>query len=712
MRPRPLRTAALTLLLALASGASAQDEPIPSDLVEKAETRIVQLDVSVLDPRGDTRRSVPGLSKELFVLRVGGHKMSEEEYERVTLDEICGEAREGLPEPFRQKSLVLMLDFNYLGGQKRFNAAGALRELAAEGLPEATQIRVVGYTRSIYEILPFTSEAADLLRAAEFLEEATWVGGPGIDQNGEGAFAIDFQPPLFRLEDRSGAGASLGADGQIQGLDALLADISESPGRQLVERGQWDPRASLAAIEAVLRAHAGLPGRKALVLFTGESFDLPPDDLERETAQVFRAAQFGFTIWAVDAEGFFAIGAERESVRPRSRLVTMLAGNTGGETLRSAPDLGVVFPRIEEHLSCYYLFSIPVRKGEGTRAVGVTVALDTRNHPELFSYVVKHRSRLHLEDRVERRERLRVAALLSPQAWNASAARAELAFPVEWQGRLTHLPVEVSLPLRDLDFLPEPDGGYAARFLFDATVVRDGKQVACSYPARGEAVIHQVRMPSPPDPDFRGHLVIRDICPFRGAGLYSLRSVMTDPEEDRLEAAHATFLIEPRPGEEILVASLRAGHNTGHETLLFHPEGGQPRVVRDMYRTAFIPLLGSDAAHRSDRLMFRYVVCGPSREEAKHRIRRLIYRREGESFRNLTLLEKGLAIPENAEFPRDPFCVEIHDSVPPNTLERPGDYGFAVVVLDSPRFSRRRLERALAGELQGARVSRVEFPVE
>jgi hypothetical protein len=56
--------------------------------------------------------------------------------------------------------------------------------------------------------------------------------------------------------------------------------------------------------------------------------------------------------------------------------------------------------------------------------------------------------------------------------------------------------------------------------------------------------------------------------------------------------------------------------------------------------------------------------------------------------------------------------VEVQDSVPPDTLEKAGDYGFAVVVLDSPRFSRRRLERALAGELDTAKVSRVEFPLE
>ena len=219
-------------------------------------------------------------------------------------------------------------------------------------------------------------------------------------------------------------------------------------------------------------------------------------------------------------------------------------------------------------------------------------------------------------------------------------------------------------------------------------------------------------MPGPPDPDSRGHLVIRDTCPYKGPGLYSLRSVMTDPEEDRFEAAHAGFRIDPRPGEDLVVASLRAGHNTGRETLVYHPEGGQPRVVRDMYRTAFIPLLGEDAADRSDRLLFRYVVCGPSREEAKHRIRRLIYRREGERFRDLTLLEKGLGLPENAEFPLDPFCVEIQDSVPPDTLKSAGSYGFAVVVLDGPRLSRRKLERALAGDLETARVERVEFPVE
>ena len=52
-------------------------------------------------------------------------------------------------------------------------------------------------------------------------------------------------------------------------------------------------------------------------------------------------------------------------------------------------------------------------------------------------------------------------------------------------------------------------------------------------------------------------------------------------------------------------------------------------VPRDVERTAFVPMRRGNQALVTDRLLFRYVLCGPSRTEAATRLRRVVYRREG-----------------------------------------------------------------------------------
>jgi VWFA-related protein len=683
-------------------------EPLPSALEEQVETRIIQLDVSVVDNKASERRSVPGLRKEMFELRVNGKRMRPEEYERVSFDEVCAGAEEGVPPDLLDRHLVIMLDFNYLNGQMRVDAARAIRRLADE-LPEAYRAKVVGYTRSLYEISPFTRDPEDLRRAAEFVETANWVGGPGPQEDLGPEFSPEgspltplgttFGPTVATDPWTAGAAAAFArinttfGGGDLSGLSEALASVGTSPGRGLAEH-EWArlARGALAALEAVLRGHSELHGRNALILFTGERFYLEDDYLERETEGVFTAAQGGFTIWVVDAQGFSGGGALPTF---RSALVTMLAGNTGGETLRASGDLGVVFSRAQEALDCYYLFSIPVEGVDDSRAYSFVVSLRTRDYPELFGHVVRHRTPIRLQDRRTDRERKRTAALLNPDGWDTGLpVRAELSFPMG-PGSST-LPLEVSVPLTALEYRPA-DGVYEASFLVDAAVDRDGKDTVCVVPGEKEATMHRVRLSRPPPPDSRGHLVIRDVCSYRGKGVYTVRAVVTDPEHAEPGATRASYRIGPEPGATLDVGALRVGHNTGQEYLLDRPGPGQAIVPHDREREAFVPLLEGDAAGASDTLKFRYVLCGPSREEAKDALHRLIYRREGESTQILFLLPgSNPSRPLPGSFPRDPFCVEIEDRLPPDSL-KPGEYGFALIRgLPETRLSRAAIEEAVA----------------
>jgi VWFA-related protein len=815
------------LLLALPLAAQQEADPaapIESELTERVETRIVQIDVTVLDRKGG-RRSVPGLTKDMFRVRMGTKRLRGEDWERVGFDEVCGEAPEGLPPELDRRHLIVMADFNYLNGQMRSDTAAALRRLAEEGIPEGYQVKVIGFTNALFVIQDFTTSPQDLLAAALFIETASGLGGPGpggypvgggvtvadAAAMGQAASAglpnpgagqtIDgsllgtpfesggSQPGVlpgdsYQPGDISGGGSVTdgpsGSESQAGGInreataplaqipaielapslsadpfkakgneanpgyvapDFVLAEqafvrdpstallamnlMPESPGRaRVAQHGFWDPSASLAAIQAVLRGHAGLRGRKALVLFTGELFEIVnADELEYETEEVLRTAQEGFDIWVVDAMGVFAdntlpgmiskvsTGRPGETDRRgRSRLLTMLANDTGGETLRDASDLGEVFPRIEESLACYYLFSVPVPREKDGKTVNIAVSLDTAEHPELFGYTVRHSTRIHMEDETTRRENARTAALLNPQDWQGLPLRAELAFPLERDRRLTALPVEVSLPLSSLEFEPDAEGGVTARFLVDMALDRNGRETVCLVPPKGEATLYTLHLHQPLPPDSRGHLVVRDLCPYPGGGLYTLRAVLTESEAHEPAAARSVYQIDPRPTRELLVTALRAGHNTGQEYLLLTSDEGRATVPRDIERSAFVPLLEEDVATPADLLLFRYVLCGPSRDEAKARLRRLVYRQEQGRAEVLFLLpgaEEGGG--QEGDHPPSPFCVEIQDEVPEWTLKQPGEYGFAVLATGEEPVTRGELEAALlAGEGAGL-LGRVGF---
>lgn len=737
------------------------EEPLDPGLVERVETRILRLDVSVVDRKTDERRTVPGLTKDMFRLRVGYRPMPEERYAEVTLDEICGGAEEDLPAELRLRYLVVLLDFNYMDAEMRVGAARALRSLAARGLPEDYRIKVVGYTRALYQIEDFTRDPERLRAAARFVESVRWVGetpndtflpshplddsllhptdsfaladveeddsqinpgerppegyevessqDPALSMPTPGGFAPD-DPSLLSARARN-AFSTLTADqgGNLLALSASLSSLPEPPERELIERDLWDPRASLAAIEAVLRGHAGIRGRKALVLFTGERFSLHDDNLERETREVFEAAQEGFSIWIVDARGFSSEGAL--PIR-RSDLITMLARDTGGETLRSASDLSQIFPRLQETLECYYLFSIPVEAGTEARTYNVSVGLDTDRHPGLWGYSVSHPTRLRLYDEKTIQERRRTSALLNPEDWRGLPVRAELSFPRERPKRASLIPVEISVPLSSLVFRATPEG-YQARFLVDAAVDRNGNESVCVLPAPGESILHRLVVPAPPGPESRGHLVMRGFCPYEGEGVYALHAVVTDAEIAEPGAARAVYYIRPRSEEVLTATALRGGLNSGEDYLLIHRRPGRVEVPRDEARAAFVPF-GPDArVLSSDRLFFRYVLCGPSRGEATHEVRRLVYRRDPDGPRVLFTLpdsrEEEGERPES--FPADPFCVEVEDVLPPESLE-PGRYGFAVVRQEGAPVPLARIEAALTEEEAPEVLGRIEFEVE
>jgi VWFA-related protein len=813
---RPLRSLLLTAILVLTAGAAGQEaeQPREADLTERVETRILQIDVSVIDRKVSARRSVPGLRKEMFRLRVDGKRLGAEAYARVGFDEICGET--GLPAELDRRSLIVMADFNYLDGQMRWDTAEALRALADRGLPEGTRVKVVGFTRFLFEIQGFTDDPDDLRAAADFIASASGILGPGTtpfvpattssvtaralatsppstdagfdpgarpptasgaaprapapavppeaynpedlpggepiapqDPGGQGEGPsdealrrlteklglipdlpqIDFGPSLsadpFRARVgtnpghvppesvlRETAWADPGSVASFQALDSmasLLASlVPPNTGRARVDRlGLWDHRASLAAIEAVLRGHAGVHGRKALVVFTGEEFSAThEDEIERDTAAVLEAAQGGFSLWLVDARGFHETFTDDE--RSESRLLTKLAKDTGGEPLRDAGDLSMVFTHAQEALDCYYLFSIPVAQSDEARTASVSVSLDTRRFKELFGYTVTHDARVRLHDQAERRELARTAALLSPGEWQTTPLRADLAFPLERDRRLSYLPVEVSVPLGSLDFRPDPDGGAVAEFLVDIAVDRNGLDAVCLIPPKGEATMRKVFMPRAPAPGFRGHLVIRNVCPYRGAGLYTVRAVLTEPSVEVPGGTHSLYRIDPRPGRDISLAALRAGHNTGQDYYLVDDGSERAQISRDRAQEAFVPLAPDEPAATDDRLLFRYVVCGPSREDAVERLRRVIYSRTDEGPRPLFLLPGSGDEQEPAAAAGAPFCVEVEDDLPPDTL-LPGRYGFAVLAVRGEGLTRADLQGALeTGEGAGL-LGQIDF---
>ncbi len=690
--------------------------PLPAPLVEQQQVRRVQIDVSVIDPRGDSWSSVPGLTREQFEVRLDGRPLPPEIAARTEFDAICtgggapdaGEPRDRLAD--ERPTIVVFADLNYLDPRMRFGVTQALERLAELAAVRPMRVKVVAYTRRIVPITrDFVSDPAAIRRAGEELAASLSTGPPlqGITSAPTRDSSEDPIDSRSVYDITSGDGPPDPAPEPAYevflpedfGLRTAEITSARNPTSEMAAQ-QIDPRPSLAAIEAVLLAHASLRGRKALVLFSSPWFDLNEDLFLTYAFEPRRATQGGFSIWTVDARG---LGVPT-SPGSGSRLMEFLATGTGGEAVRAAGSLGVVFDRVISTMSCYYLFSIPLAAPvRGEERHSIDVRLNTTKHPEFWNYRVRTTGMVTVASRQKLRERRRLGALMDPTGFPLPDVRVSVGYPVK-DGALT-VPIQVAALLADLTFVRDPErGDLVARFAWEGLVTGDSGDPICSL---GDGVERTVRLETPPSRYPPTYLLLSSSCALPGPGDFDVRTLVEDLVTGEVGAAQIRLSL-PAPAKGMAkVSAVRLGRSTGRDFLLDPARTKGREVPRDGARATVVPLLEAETVQSADRVVLRFVACGLPAAP-----RTILFRpvagADGqparESIYQIMPTPRGEIRNENAS------CREYEAAAPESSLA-PGTYGIAIIDPSVPAATRQDIDRILSsGPVLESREFRVIPP--
>ncbi|MDQ7087564.1 MAG: hypothetical protein Q9Q13_06770 [Acidobacteriota bacterium] len=360
-----------------------------------------------------------------------------------------------------------------------------------------------------------------------------------------------------------------------------------------------------------------------------------------------------------------------------SELLSLLAQETGGQSIRRTGRLTQVFEGVAEQLSCHYLLSLPVPSNpDRTERHNLVVKIDTTKYPDMWNYRVVAPSQITLPSLKAVRRNRRIAALFSPEDFNDPAVVTTLAYPMEIGDREI-LPVRVRAPLRDLTWLPLPEGGVRARILVDAVVLHDTGRSAlpvCELGAEKTGPL-EIRLKRPPRPDSTAGIAVQLPCLFKKDGLYTARGVITDMATDLSGAGQSAAMIRKKGEKEWTIYAARVQAASGRD-FLWQP--GAKTIERDKARTVARQVDDHAPATVADRIFLRYLLCGPDPADAGARMRHFLLRRvEGQGAQVVQAFSPDAlhVAPTRA---RGPFCAPALLTLPEYSLE-PGAYSFAVL---------------------------------
>ena len=647
----------------------------PSGKREEVEVRLVQVDISVLAPGSKTHASVPGLSLEHFEVWLDGKRLDDKPDSGLIFDSFCdeidaggptseGEGRGGAPNvataPLRERRIIAVVDFNFLDSRGRFRVAEAIDKIAESAGSGAEVYKIYGLTRQVYELTGgFTRDPAVLHRAAAVIRatshRVTRSGQiPGViflDSLGTSDRALGYRPPESALE------AALGISDQL--FDAVSA---------------YDPGASVAALEGILRANSAWQGRQVVILFSGEGFRLVREEriafVSRGLKEMFR---HGFTVWTVDVEGL----SRREA--SRSRLMSMIARESGGDSIRYTGNLDAAFRGASEQLSCYYLLSVPVRAELGrSRRHQLNVKFDTVKHPELWGHRIIAADQVQVVDRQTRRRSQRMAALFSPQDFDQPPVNVLLSYPVLREGKRV-LPVAIRVPLAALEWTPT-DKGVEAEVLVDLVVERDtgrSTEVVCALGPEDLSRL-KLQLSRRPRAESRSSLVFELSCPLRKDGFHTARGVVTDLASYSSGAGMSAVQTVASTGETWSVPVARIRASSGKD-FVWRP--GKTSVRRDKARESWRAVAPGGRVDPGDRVGLRHVICGADISAAPSRFRHLLARVVDPTSRAVEIAFPPAAVRLLGGADEGPFCAAAEIVIPEFSLE-PGHYEWLITEPD------------------------------
>ena len=375
MRFAPALASALAVLAP--SGLVSGEEPRPAELglEERVEVRMVLLDVLVLD-RQD--RTVPDLSLQDFELLVDGKTVPIETLDRQCPAGSADDARavredDGPHEAARSTRpgrLVLVFDYDHMissdphGSRLPGGALRAAEEAIRSGRLGGGEIMVLSMGSVLRIEEPLTSDRDDVLRALGRMhsDPALSRGPAGLSE--------------FRFFER---------------LEALM-DLLEA-----------------------------VPGRKAVVLFSGP---LVPDGFTHDPAYARLAAMSATSrasIYPVDTGGLRTLADPDFRPLGGPAELRRLATESGGRMTADTNDLALGLARAERDLGCLYTLGFQDREARLDRSRRVTVLFPGRKGLRAVSS-----ASYGVRSAQEKARSLLETASIAPQSFRSDAVRADL----------------------------------------------------------------------------------------------------------------------------------------------------------------------------------------------------------------------------------------------------------------------------------------------
>jgi VWFA-related protein len=361
-----------------------------SSSVLRAQSQIVRIDVEVTDGKG---RPIKGLRPEQFTITDDGkaERISTFSYADIESMETAG-PEDSKPivvpvdnegpgaAPAKQETIsnaihnrrmiVLFFDMTSMATDDIIRAHDAAEKFLKSQMSPADLVAIVTFGSNLSILSNFTNDRATLERAVASLM-------PGA--------ASQLGNPLY-------AAAQNGAyDVQQDTGAAYTADETEF--------NVFNTDQKLEAIENLTEVLAGIPGRKALVEFTGGITQTGEENRAELRSATDAANRADVSIYSIDARGLFATVPGGDATTEASTGNSMFSGasvfhqtdqrensrdtlatlstDTGGRAFFDLGDLSDAFPKIESENSGYYLIGYdlpPDVKRDGTwHAVRVKV---------------------------------------------------------------------------------------------------------------------------------------------------------------------------------------------------------------------------------------------------------------------------------------------------------------------------------------------------
>jgi VWFA-related protein len=532
----------------------------PKSNVLHAESSLVRIDVEVTDRSG---KPIKGLREDQFTITDNGkpQKISTFSYSDIESIDTAGpentkpvvipvdggapSVKQSVSDEVRdRRMLVLFFDLSSMETDDIIRAHDAAEKFLAKQLTPADLVSVVVFSSQLSVLANFTNNRA-------VLEKAVAVIMPGA---------------ASQLADQQYAAAQNGEyDVQQDTQAAYTPDQTEF--------NVFNTDQKLIAIESLTNVLAGIPGRKALVEFTGGITQTGEENRAELTAATDAANRADVSIYSIDARGMFATPPGGDVTTAASTGTSMFSGasvfhqtdqredsrdtlatlstDTGGRAFFDLGDLSDAFPKIQQENGGYYLvgYNLPpdVKHDGRWRAVSVKVkAPGTHVRYRNGYYAPRDFQHLEKEDKEQQLEE----ALESPNPEVELPVAVETAM-FRLSDNQVYVPISAKLSSSALEWA-QKRGLHTAEFDFAAEVkgVPSGQTVAA---LRDTITVHldeqQYQQVTRSNLVYQGGVVL-------SPGAYRLKFVARENESGKMGTFESGLVVPQRQAARMMLSSV------------------------------------------------------------------------------------------------------------------------------------------------------------